>query len=157
MLKNYLLLPGFLALILFTGAPDISAQSRDDQWNRVVSLRSGTRIIVDQDGKKAVKAKFLHATEQIMTVTSGGKQIAIARSDIAAVYLGKSGSRTKSTVIGALAGAGAGVTAGVIATVAAKADPLTAAGGFLIGVPAGAVIGFFTGGGMKKGELVYSR
>jgi hypothetical protein len=48
-----------------------------------------------------------------------------------------------------------GVAALAAYTVAAKADPLTAAGGVLYGVPAGAIIGAATGGKKRRGELIY--
>lgn len=152
-----LLLPAILtAFICVAASPVLNGQTPDEKWNRVTSLSSDTRLFVENDGRKPIKGRLVSATDQTLTIKADGREIAIPRAGISAIYFGKRPSRTKRGLIGALAGAGAGVLIGGIAAVAG-ADPLVAAGGFLYGIPAGAVIGVATAGGMKKGNLIYSR
>ena len=131
--------------------------SQSSNWDNVTALSGGTRLVVEQDGGKAAKGKFASATADSLFLSTGGRQVEIARTSISAVYLGTKGSRTKRAIVGALAGAGAGVLIGAVAVAATKGDPLIAAGGFLFGLPAGAAIGAATGGGTKRGELIYKR
>jgi hypothetical protein len=157
MTRKYFL-PALLAIFVCVGASQaVNGQNRDDQWNRLASLSSGTRLVVDQNGKKSLKGRFVRATDKMLTLKTGGREIDLSRDTVSAVYRGKRSSRIKRGLIGALAGAGAGLLVGAVAVAATKGDPLIGAGGFLIGIPAGAVIGAASGGGTKKGELIYSR
>jgi hypothetical protein len=157
MAKKYLL-PILLAAFVCIGLPQaLNGQSRDDQWNRLASISSGTRLVVDQDGTKALKGRFVRSTGQTLTLRTGGREIDLPRDAVSAVYRARRSSRLKRGLIGALAGAGAGLLFGAVAVAATKGDPLIGAGGVLIGIPAGAVIGAASGGGTKKGELIYSR
>lgn len=152
------LLSVLLGIFVFIGTPHlINGQDRDDQWKKLASLSSGTRLVVDQDAKKALKGRFVRATDNELVLKSGGREVGLSREAVSAVYVGKRSSRIKRGLIGALAGAGAGFLIGGATAAATKGDGLIAAGGFLIGVPVGAAIGAATGGGSKKGELIYSR
>ena len=146
----------FILLSVLAFSTSVAAQSLDEKWNRVTPLSTGTKLVVEADGRKPVKGKLVQATETSLTLRTGGKDVAIPRQDISAVFLGKGSSKIKRGLIGALAGAGAGVLIGGIAA-AAGADPLVAAGGFLFGIPAGAAVGVATSGGTKKGSLIYAR
>lgn len=152
-----LLVAAILTMFVCIGfSTELNAQTPDEKWNRVTSLSSGLRLFVEHDGKKPVKGKLISSDIQTLTLKSDGREVVIPRDSISAIYFGKRSSRTKRGVIGALAGAGAGVLIGGIAA-ASGADPLVAAGGFLYGIPIGAVIGVATAGGMRKGNLIYSR
>lgn len=153
MLRRFVVFPALAFLFLIGSA---NAQPRDEQWNSLGSLPSGTRLLIERDGFRPLKAKFAAADGRTLSVTSGGKPVAIPRGEISAVYLGKRSSRIKRGMIGALAGAGAGFLLGGVAAAVGKTDPLLAAGGFLIGMPVGAVIGAASGG-VRRGELIYSR
>ncbi|NOT48739.1 MAG: hypothetical protein HOP17_13445 [Acidobacteria bacterium] len=154
-LKLYL--SAFLLVFVCLGASTAThAQTIDEKWNKVVSLAYGTRIFVETDGRKPLKGKFVKADDRDLTVKVNAREVAVSRDSVSAVYFGKRPSKVKRGLIGALAGAGAGVLIGGIAA-AAGADPLIAAGGFLYGLPAGAVIGVATSGGMKQGSLIYAR
>ena len=145
-----------ILLSVLAASTSVAAQSEDEKWNRVTPLSAGTKLVVEADGRKLVKGKLVQATENSLTLRTRGKDVAIPRQDISAVFLGEGSSKIKRGLIGALAGAGAGVLIGGIAA-AAGADPLVAAGGFLFGIPAGAAVGVATSGGTKKGSLIYAR
>ena len=145
-----------MAVFIFLGPAEVTnGQDRDDQWDRLLSLSPGTTLIVDQERRKAAKGAFVRTNSQALTLRSNGREFDLARDTVSAVYLGRRSSRFKRGIIGALAGAGAGMLIGVVGVVATKGHPLIAAGGILIGIPAGAAIGAATGGGTKKGELIY--
>ena len=133
-----------------------SIAAAQDSWDRLASLGQGTKVVVERSIGGRVKGRFALATADTLSVESGGRRVEIAKADVTSVHLTRRSSRVKRGLIGALAGAGAGVLVGVVAGVAGKADPLVPAGGFLIGIPAGAAIGAAMGGS-KKGELVYRR
>jgi hypothetical protein len=157
MLAKRLFIHSIFGLFLFTFVAGVNAQSSDDRWRALNDLKPGTRIVVDQDGGRSVKAKFASSIDQKLAVMVKGKRIEIDRSTILAVYLGRKSSKVKRGLIGALAGAGAGMLIGAATVAATKGDGLIAAGGFLYGIPIGAAIGVATAGGTKKGELLYSR
>ena len=157
MALKHLFIPSIIGIVVFIFASDISAQSSDDRWRGLNDLKPGTRIVVDQDGGKPLKAKFASSTDQHLSVMVKGKRVEIGRSTISAVYLGRRSSKLKRGLIGALAGAGAGMLIGAATVAATKGDGLIAAGGFLYGIPIGAAIGVATAGGTKKGEMIYSR
>lgn len=147
-----------LALILCAAfAASAFSQTADPRWNALSTIKPGTRLVVDVDAQRSMTVKFVRADDRSLVVARDGRETELARSAVSAVHLGQRSSRMKRGLIGALAGAGAGVLIGVIATTTAKADPLTAAGGFLIGIPVGAVVGAATGGKTRKGALIYSR
>ena len=156
-MKQYLLPVMFAAFVCLAASSVVQAQGSDDRWNGLASISTGTRLVVDQDGKRNVKGRFVSLTGQELSIRAGGKVVGLPRESVAAVYLARRSSRVKRSVIGALAGAGSGLLIGVLAVSVTKGDPLIAAGGIMLGMPAGAVIGAATGGNTKKGELVYSR
>jgi hypothetical protein len=144
-----------LLLSLLTLAAPINAQTAGD-WSAVSSLRTGTRVFVETDNGQIGSVRFQNLTGDALVLAKDGRPIAVQRGSVMQIYLQRRPSRTKRSLIGALAGAGAGALIGVVATVAGGADPLTAAGGFLIGIPAGAVIGAATAQA-ERGPLLYRR
>lgn len=147
----------FVLAIGISTSSHVSAQQAPlDEWKRLTLLPSNTRLYVESDGRKPIKGRLLRVTDNGLTLRAGGRDVELPQATISAVYYGKRSSKLKRGLIGALAGAGAGVLIGGLAA-AGGADPLVAAGGFIYGIPAGAAIGALTSGGIKKGELIYSR
>ncbi len=142
----------FCSLLLVVAA---HAQTDDDKWQNVQALSEKRSVVVETKTGKTIKARFQSATIDSLRLLKSGKPIDLARNDVAAVYLGRRGSILKRAFIGALAGAGAGLIVGGIYSVATKSAPLAGAGGFLYGIPIGAVIGGVSGGRTKKGTLIY--
>lgn len=153
---RYCVLAVFTVFVGFSFASNNFAQAPLGEWDRLSLVPVNSKLFVESDGKKPTKGKLVRVTDNGLTIRSSGRDVEIPQSSISAVYYGKRPSRLKRGLIGALAGAGAGVLIGGLAA-AAGADPLIAAGGFIYGIPAGATIGALSGGGMKKGDLIYSR
>lgn len=142
-----------LSILLLTFAS--YGQTNDDKWKNVQSLSEKRPIVIETRTGKTIKAKFQNATPVSLFLIKSGKTIELDRTEVSAVYLGRRGSILKRAVIGALAGAGTGFLIGGIYSVATKSNGLAAAGGFLYGIPIGAVIGGVSGGKTKKGTLIY--
>lgn len=148
-----------ILILLFVGIvsqTSLNAQTSDEKWNRLTLLTPGTSLFVEGDGRRPVKGKLIRATGKSLILKTNGREIELRQDNISLVYYGRRPSRLKRGLIGALAGAGTGFLIGGIAA-AGGADPLIAAGGVMVGIPAGAVVGIVTSGGMRKGELIYSR
>src|SRR5215203_3047831 len=128
MVLKHLFALSILGVFVIALAASLSAQSSDDRWRGLNDLEPETRIVIDQDGSKPLKAKFASSTDQNLAVMSKGKRVEIDRSTISAVYLGRKSSKVKRGVIGALAGAGAGLLIGAATVAATKGDGLIAAG-----------------------------
>jgi hypothetical protein len=139
----------FLSIIcLFVFGPICFGQS---EWAAVRELKPGTRVVVVERNGSETKGRVSRAEDTALLLDKGRT---VARDSIARVYLTKRGSILKRALIGAAAGAGIGVAIGVGVTLATKSEGLAAAGGFLIGIPAGAAVGAATTG-RKRGRLIY--
>lgn len=145
-----------LAIAIGTSSHISAQQAPFDEWKRLSLLPANTRLYVESDGRKPTKGRLLRVTDSGLTLRAGGRDVELPQVSVSAVYYGRRSSKLKRGLIGALAGAGAGVLIGGLAA-AGGADPLVAAGGFIYGIPAGAAVGALTGGGMKKGDLIYIR
>lgn len=129
----------------------VSGCFAQSDWSAVRELKPGTRVVVVERNGLETKARVSRVDDASVVLDKGRT---IARDSIARVYLTKRGSVLKRTLIGAAAGAGIGVAIGVGVTLATKGEGLAAAGGFLIGIPAGAAVGAATTG-RKRGRLIY--
>ena len=129
----------------------VSGCFAQSDWGSVRELRGGTRVVIVERSGAVTKGRVSRSDDAAVFLDKGRT---IGRDSIARVYLTKRGSILKRALIGAAAGAGIGVAIGVGVTAAAKGDGLAAAGGFLIGIPAGAAVGAATTG-RKRGRLIY--
>lgn len=147
----------FVLAIGISTSSHVSAQQAPlDEWKRLTLLPANTRLFVESDGRKPTKGRLVRVTDSGLTLRANGREVELPQASISTVYYGRRSSRLKRGLIGALAGAGAGILIGGLAA-GAGADPLVAAAGFIYGIPAGAAVGALTAGGMKKGDLIYSR
>jgi len=135
----------FAVLFLSSGC---FAQS---DWAAVRDLKPGTRVLIVERSGAETKGRVSRVDDLSIVLQKGGTS---DRHSIARVYLTKRGSMLKRALIGAAAGAGIGTAIGAAVVVATKSDGLAAAGGFLYGIPVGAVIGAATTG-RKRGRLIY--
>ena len=140
---------------MLMGGVTVSAQVGNNDWSRVESLSSNTRLVVEMQAGQSIKGKLLSATPSVLNISRDGRPIVLQQQDIARVYIANKGSRFKSALIGAGVGAAVGIGISAAYVYATKGDPLIAAGGLLYGLPAGAAIGGLAGGKSKKGLLVY--
>ena len=136
--------------VLFFVAPGFA-----QDWTSVTGLKSGTRIYLSQKNSQEYKGKVVAVSDSSIEVRVGGRSISIARGDVLTIHLARRGSILKRALIGAAAGAGIGFGIGAGVVAATKSDGLAASGGFLYGIPIGAVVGAITTG-HKKGRLIYS-
>lgn len=146
----------FLMAVLAALSVVPSLANRYSDWNDVVAISNTTQLVVQLKGGNQIKGKKAAADDAAVVLRKDGRDLRIAREEISRVYLGKSGSRGKSALIGAAIGLGIGVGAGVLYERSRnEGDGLAGAAGVLYGVPAGAAIGAIAGGGTKKGTLIY--
>ena len=143
-------------IILFVNAVTVAGQTADEDWSRIENLRENTRVIIQTKDGRELKAKIFRAGPSSMDVRINGRSAVIQRDAVEAIYGTRRGSRLKGALKGGLIGGLVGVGVLTIYTLAAKADPLTAAAGVEFGVPLGAVIGAASVGKSKRGELLYT-
>lgn len=141
--------------LFFAAASTSSAQASANDWSALESLKSGSKVIVLTKSGRELNGKLLKTSSTGIEVKSGSTATAITRDDVQTVHRSRRGSMLKRALIGAAAGAGIGVAVGGIVAVATKSNGLAAAGGFLYGIPIGAVVGAATTG-RKRGELIYN-
>lgn len=144
-----------LAIIMLITSITTPAQTSIGDWRTIENIGRKTNLIVETKTGGTIKGKVSSVTSATLNLSSGGKTIALERSNIAKIYKTKKSSRLKRALIGAGIGAAVGVGIGVVYTVATKTNGLAAAGGFLYGLPAGAIIGGLTGGKSRRGALIY--
>lgn len=145
----------FTLIALFINVAPAAAQTADGDWSRVENLRPNTSVFIQTKDGRELKAKISRAEPSSLAVRVDGRSTVIHRDSVEAIYGTRRGSRLKSALKGGLIGGLVGVGVLTIYTLAAKADPLTAAAGIEFGVPLGAVIGAVSGGKKKRGELLY--
>ena len=140
----------FSALLFFVAAP---AAAQD--WSALTRLEPGTRVYLTTRSGNELNGRIVAVSDASVELRVRGRNSSVARNDVLTVHRSRRGSFLKRTLIGAAAGAGIGAGVGAAVVAATKSDGLAAAGGFLLGIPAGAVIGAATTG-RKRGELIYS-
>ena len=145
----------FVLFIPFLFTDPAAAQTPDGDWSRVENLRENTRIIIQTKAGRELKARLSRVDPSSVTIRLNGRSAIIPRDAVETVYGTRRGSRLKGALKGGLIGGLVGVGVLTIYTLAAKADPLTAAAGIEFGVPVGAAIGAMSAGKSKRGELLY--
>ena len=154
MLSRILFLLIFTAVAL-AGQSSIAAQNPQNEWSRVQQVAKGSSVIIQTKDRRALQGKVVAVSPDSIALIYDGNQFSLPADSVQTVHRARSGSRLKRAFYGGLIGGAVGVAALGAYTVAAKADPLTAAGGVLFGVPAGAAIGAATSGKKSRGELIY--
>lgn len=153
-MKAFVSLIVLLSIFLSSAIPAFALQARD--WNSLLSLSPGIKLVVQLKGGTQLKGKLRSADDDSISIENGGRPTKIPRDEVHRVYLGRSGSRMKGAFIGAAIGLGIGIGAGVLyERNSPDADGLAPAAGILYGAPAGAAIGALASGGTKKGTLIY--
>lgn len=106
-----------LSLALFVAlasAPRASAQGAAvaGDWAAVQAIAPGAKLVVRTKDGERLKGIFEHATDLVLVVERGGKQMAIEREKIRRVQVDRGKSRLKGALLGAAVGAGAGFGVG---------------------------------------------
>ena len=151
-----------VVLLSFLLSPvTLVAQTGTNDWSRLNSVASGTKLSVKtKDGKK-VEGTLNSVSDSSLSLTVKNAAREIRREDVASVHEVWKKSATKSTLIGLGVGAGAGAVIGL------AGDASNDAGGFegidnavagaitVIGALAGGIAGFVIGKTGKKRVLLY--
>ena len=151
-----------VVLLSFLLSPvTLVAQTGTNDWSRLNSVASGTKLSVKtKDGKK-VEGTLNSVSDSSLALTVKNAAREIRREDVASVHEVWKKSATKSTLIGLGVGAGAGAVIGL------AGDASNDAGGFegidnavagaitVIGALAGGIAGFVIGKTGKKRVLLY--
>lgn len=137
------------------------AQTGTNDWSRLSSVATGTRLTVKlKDGKK-IEGTFNSAsdTSLLLTVKNAAKEI--RREDVTSVHEVSKKGVGKSTLIGLGIGAGAGAAIGIAGDASSdgggfeKIDNSIAGAITVVGAAAGALAGFVIGKTGKKRVLLY--
>lgn len=136
------------------------AQTGMNDWSRLNSIPSGTKLSVKQKDGKKFDGTLEAVSDSSLSLTVKNARKEVRREDVASVHEVSGKSATKSTLIGLGVGAGAGAAIG-LAGDASNDDGFesfdNAAAGVvtILGAGVGALAGFLIGKTGKKRVLLY--
>jgi hypothetical protein len=121
-------------------------------WSAVQAIRPGEKVVVKTRDGESLKGVFEHATDLLLVVERGGKQLAIERERIRRVQLDRGKSRSKGALFGAAIGAraGFGVGGGLYFPYRDDMEPMIVPGFTVLGAGIGAGIGAALGKGNRN-------
>lgn len=134
----------FALVCLFLLAPALlRAQTKNDAWDGLRSLRVGEKVEVVESSMKKHTGTFSTVTEEAIQIRENSNDVGIRKENVARVTLLDKGHRLRNALIFAAVGGGAG--AGIGAAAAGSHSflgrgPATAVGA-VIGLAGGAAIG----------------
>ena len=134
------------------------AQTRTNDWSRLNTVPTGTKLSVKQKDGKKVEGTLSAITDTSLSLTVKNAAKEIRREDIATVHEVSKKGAGKATLIGM--GIGAGVGAGLGLAAETDDDGLevkdsVTAGVVVLGAGIGALTGFLIGRSGKKRVLLY--
>ena len=134
------------------------AQTGTNDWSRLSSVATGTKLSVKtKDGKK-VEGTFTAVSDTSLTLTVKNAAKEVRRDDVASVHEILKKGAGKATLIGAGIGAGLGAGLGLAGETSDDGlevkDSVTA-GIVVLGAGIGALTGFLIGRSGKKRVLLY--
>ena len=137
----------------------LAAQTSIDDWSRLNSVVTGSKLSVKlRDGKK-VDGTLSNVSDTALTLMVKNTSTEVKRDDIRTVHEVGGNSATKATLIGMGLGAGAGAIAGGVADSSGddfeKLDNIATGVLAVLGAGVGALSGFLVGKSMKKKVLIY--
>jgi len=149
-----------LTTALLLSAHPLLAQTTTNDWSRVSSLESGTKLVVKLKSGKSVKGTFTNVSDSALTVDVNNSSQQLRREDVLSVHRLTKKSATAPTLIGAGVGAGAGAAVGAAGSSRDdsfdKLDHAVTAGLTVIGAGVGAITGYLIGRSGNKRELIYA-
>lgn len=109
--------PALVCVLLFVQPLILTAQTFVVQadWNAVKNVAAKSKLRVETKNGDRANGIVGDVSDSTLVLTQKGKTASFNRTDVRRIYVLKSGSRVKTTLIGAGAGAGAG--AGVAAII----------------------------------------
>ena len=138
-----------------------TAQDQTNNWSRVTTVASGSKLSVKLKNGKTVNGTFNNASDSTLSLMVGNSPLEVKREEVSTVHeVMKKSSATKATLIGTGVGAGVGAAAGGIASSNDddgfdKIDHVATAGLAVVGAGIGALVGYFIGRGSSKRVLLY--
>jgi hypothetical protein len=150
-----------LATALFVASINVTAQANLNDWSRLNSLTSGSKVSVKLKDGKIVDGKLSSVSDATLSLTVKNKPMDLRREDVLSVQQVIKKSATKSTLIGLAVGTGTGALIGGVADASVndggfeKIDNVAAGAITVIGAVAGTVTGFLIGRGHSKRVLIY--
>jgi hypothetical protein len=121
----------------------LHAQSKNDSWDTIRSLRVGEKIEVVEAGMKKHTGTFLMVSDESIQIREGSNEIGVRKENVARVSVLDKSHRLRNALIFAGVGAGAGAGIGALAAgphAFLGRGPAAALGG-IIGVAVGAGLG----------------
>lgn len=150
-----------LATALLVASINVTAQGNLNDWSRLNSLTSGSKVSVKLKDGKTVDGKLSSVSDATLSLTVKNKPLDLRREDVLSVQQVIKKSATKSTLIGLAVGTGTGALIGGVADASVndggfeKIDNVAAGAITVVGALAGTVTGFLIGRGRSKRVLVY--
>jgi hypothetical protein len=150
-----------IASLVLSTAP-VGAQVPTSDWARVVTIASGTAVVVTVQNSKPVRRRIVHADESTLTVLNPSTQVAeaVARGDVLEIRTeGRLSDRRRALgLLGGLGGAiGGAFVGGMVGGKLIGGDGEDLGGvavGMFAGVVGGAVLGY-RAVTRTKGDLIY--
>jgi hypothetical protein len=150
-----------LTLTLFLSAIPLQAQGNSNDWSRLSSIESGSKVVVKLKNGTSHEGKLNSVSDSSISLTVKGRSQDVKREEVLTVHRVSRKSAGKATLIGAGVGAGTGAIIGVAGGSREsdfdfdKLDQAVTAGLTIIGAGVGAVTGFLIGRSRRKRELIY--
>jgi len=151
-----------LVASLLLSTVTVAAQGQTNDWSRVTSIASGSKLSVKLKNGKTVNGTFRSASDTALSLMVKNAPTELKREDVATVHEVIKKSATKATLIGMGVGAGAGAALGAISDSQDnsgfefdKLDTAVTAGLAVIGAGVGAVVGYLVGRSGSKRLLIY--
>lgn len=150
-----------LSLVLIASlllSPVVSAQTAAHDWSALKAVAAGSKLSVKLKTGKTVEGKLTGVSDDVLSLTAGGKPTEVKAVEVLRVYRVGGGSAKTGALVGAAVGAGAGAAVGASGGEGGFGAPTrgqTAAGLAVLGGGAGALIGYAVGRSRRKRVLVY--
>lgn len=138
----------FFSLVLFTLGMAAAAEPEVTSWDRVASLRPGTRVEVIHGNLKRLHGHVVRTSAADITVQTSANPETVAKVDVVRVST-RENSLKKRALLGLAIGAAAGAAVFVVGGNAGDIDirrDLMAGAGAAAGGGVGALVGAATGG-----------
>ncbi len=147
--------------LLFLSPVTLMAQTGLNDWSRLNSVASGSKLSVKLKDGKIVEGALRNVSDTGLSLTVKNAERELRRDDVLTIHEVSPKSVTKSTLIGLGVGAGAGAAIGIAGDASGhdngfeKLDNTVAAGVAVLGAGVGALSGFLIGRSGKKRVLLY--
>lgn len=145
--------PSVVAVVFMT-APGLStAQTPLGSWDNLSQLRPGEGIEVVDAKMKSQRGRFARYSQDAITLLHAGRDISVARSEVASVKRRRESHRRRNILAGLAIGAAGGLAAGAIRGKTYHEQGETSVF-ILVSTPIGAGIGVALGAALPSGGEV---